>query len=140
MSLYLTVSSETSLAYFPDNKPYQFKIKLSSEKTFVGLWKVALLDIVLKDEEMRGNQLYIYANICGESFVNGEHGQLLRKVIPYNRNRWSQEFQVIRYNPVNKTDITDIEFYIKDYHNNTASFLIKPVTLTLHFRAYPFLY
>lgn len=141
MSYYMIVSSDTSLDYYPRNKPYSFKIKLPSVYTFSGLWKIALLDIVLKEDRMNGsNQLYVCSNICSDTFVNGEHYQLLRKVIPSTFGKWSQEFGLVQYQPINKTEITDIEFYIKDEKNVAASFLNEPVTLTLHFRAYPFIY
>lgn len=75
MILYL--KSDESNNYFPENKPWHFKVHLKSPLTLEGKWKVALLEFQASASKTKtlysSNQtLFVFSNICGESLLDGE--------------------------------------------------------------------
>ena len=142
MSFYVTVNSDECLQYFPENMPYHFRTHLQSSQYLNGNWKVALLDIQMSETGKNGrlikDNLYIHCDVCSESILDGEKENLLRMVKSVRPGKWTQEFLHPHYITVNKSEIRDIEFYIKSKTGELLSFFKKPVTLTLHFRSYPF--
>ena len=138
MSFYMTVNSDMSIVYFPNNKPYQFKTHLQSSINLNGNWKVSLVDISMSDSSKKSYNLYIHSDICGESILDGDKENILRMVKAYRSGRWTQECINHQYISINKSEIRDIEFSIRNKKGELASFLQNPVTITLHFRSYPF--
>lgn len=140
MSFYVIVNSNQSLDFFPNNTPSYFCVHLKTPLQLQGIWKVGLSEIYIHENHIVSSHrhLYVYTNICGESIVDGESQPLLRRLISNENGSWMNIFQPVFYLTVNKTQIYDIEFYIKTDSNQLASFLSSPVTLTLHFKAYPF--
>ena len=63
---------------------------------------------------------------------------LLRRLINDHVGYWAEIYELPNYVPVKRSEITDIEFYIKDEAGNYASLLTNPVSITLHFRSFPF--
>jgi len=97
----------------------------------------ALLDIYITETKLKKrNNLYIHCDVCGESILDGEN--LLRMVKAQKIANWTQAFDTPQYVSVNKSEIRDLEIYITDDQGNLASFLKQPVTITFHFKAYPF--
>lgn len=96
-------------------------------------WKVALVDIKLSSN----NDLYIYANICGDVIVDGNKQPLLKRICCCSQTEY-YHFDQLAYIPVVKSEIRDIEFFITDMQGSHASFLKNPVSITLHFRSYPY--
>jgi hypothetical protein len=45
MSIYVTMSSDRALHYFPQNNPYNFKTHLNAPLLLEGVLKVALVDV-----------------------------------------------------------------------------------------------
>lgn len=70
--------------------------------------------------------------------VDGEKKPLLRKFLCNTTGNWTSNFTNPQYVSVKQNEIYDIDMYITDKNNNLASFLNQPVTLTLHFKSYPF--
>lgn len=140
MSLYVIVHSDESKKYFPGNKTCSFWTHFQSPLYLEGSWKVALVDINLTTTTPKTKQnLYMYSDICGESFLDGEKENLLRVLRAQKVGNWSQSFDRAFYVPVTKSDIRDLEIVIKTGKGNTASFLTDRATITLHFKRYPFL-
>jgi len=71
--------------------------------------------------------------------LDGENENLLRVLKSQRAGSWTQSFDTPQYFSITKSEIRDLEIHIKDVKGNFASFLKKPVTITLHFRQYPFL-
>lgn len=141
MSHYVVIHSDGCANYFPDNKPYHFRSHFQSPLNLHGTWKVALVDITLTSfggTKTRKN-LYLHSDICEESFLDGEKEALLRPIRALKVAYWSQSFDTPYYIPVKKTDVRDIELFIKTGKGEYASFLTDRVTVTLHFKQYPFL-
>lgn len=143
-NFYLTVDSNdaNNLTFYPDNKAWKFKVHLDVPLNLSGSWKVALTDIFVRDNNKITyvNNLYIHCDLAGESIMNGERRQSLLRMVHYvKKGNWTHQYTLPYYVDVNKSLIFDIEFYIKDRKSEYASFLKQPVTLTLHFRHFPFL-
>ena len=139
MAHYVVIQSNKNLDYFPDNKPFRFRTYLQSALNLKGNWKVALVDIFVLENSVKSKQnLYVHCDICGESIVDGEKDNLLRMVKFQKLGNWSQSFNPPFYVPVNTSETRELEILIRDSQGELASFLKKPVTVTLHFRAYPF--
>ena len=103
------------------------------------MWKVALIDVTIAEPQSKVRyNLYIHCNICGGNILNGETENLLRMVQSQKGGNWVQTLHNPQYVLVNTTEIRDLEIYIKDGKDKLATFLKKPVTVTLHFKSYPF--
>ena len=139
MSHYVIINSDQCLEYFPDNEPYRFRTYLQAPLNLSGVWKVALVDINLFETKTKTKQiLYLHSNICGESIIDGEKEDLLRLLKFQKISNWSQSFDSPYYVPVSRKEIRDIEINIRDEKGKLATFLKNPVTVTLHFKSYPF--
>lgn len=135
MSHYAVIHSDRSLDYFPKNKAYDFRTYFQSPLNLTGNWYVALVDINLQAAGSKTKQnLYVHSDIAGDSFVD-----LLRMVRAQKVYNWFQSFETSFYVPVKKSEIRDIEIYIKTGKGDLASFLKGRATVTLHFKQYPFL-
>jgi len=139
MSQYLTINSNHNLEYFPDNQSYRFKTYFQAPLSLKGVWKVALVDLYMAEPNMKFRyNLYLYCDACDGYIVDGENENLLRMVKSTKAANWTQSFNNPQYLPVNKSELRELEIYIKDMKGNFATFLKKPVSLTLHFKSYPF--
>lgn len=71
------IRSNESNLFFPDNKPWHFKVHLNTPLIFDGKWTVSLLEFQANTNKSRpvyslNQTLFIYSDICGDSIVNGE--------------------------------------------------------------------
>lgn len=139
MSFYVLLGSEDSLNFFPQNNPYQFRSQLSSPLQLSGLWKVAIVETDISTSFSRTDSIYIHSNICDNSLVHGQSVPLLRRLMFTEPGNWSTILAEPHYIPVKNSDIYDIDIFITDGNDNLTSFLDQPSTVTLHFRAFPFL-
>lgn len=136
----MIIHSDGSKKYFSQNSSNHFHSYLQAPLTLNGTWKVALVDIVLNPTGSKTKQnLYIHSDVCGESIVDGQNQNLLRMVRALKVGNWSQTFDSPYYVPVRKSDIRDLEINIKTGKGDLASFVKGRVTITLHFKQYPFL-
>ena len=142
MDRYLYVQGDESNAYFDDNTTARFRVQLKFPLFLSGLWKVALVEFHATDKSRSTKKaeegLYIYADICKESIVFGEERPLLRRLERSSRDKWDYLLDSPFYLPVSKTEVRDIEVYIKGEHDIDASQIVKNVHMTLHFKHYPF--
>jgi len=104
---------------------------------------VALTEISIQTASKKRNKphedtLFIFSNICKESTLNGGKHALLRRIEKNDNNSWKYVFSTPFYLPVNKSEIQEIDFYIKTESGDFASFINSPVYLTLHLKRYPF--
>lgn len=142
-SFYLVVDSDNSknLQYYPDNKPWKFKVCFDTPLNFPGFGTVALTDVFIRDSSKTTyvNNLYVHCNIAGESILNGERREYLLRMVHFVKmGNWTHKYSTPYYVNVNKSQIFEMEIYITNRQSEDASFLKQPVTLTLHFRQYPF--
>ena len=133
MSIYVIIHSDQSLDYFPDNQPFRFRTHFNQPLVLEGSWKVALCEIDI-NEKIQKPSLYVNCDLCQSIIIDGRTQNVLRKVNADVRRQFSNSFNWLFYLPVIKSEIREIEFVIKDTNDFTASFLTKPVCVTLHFK------
>jgi len=138
MSIYLTMSSDKSMEYFGQNKPYKFKTHLNAPLLLEGVWRVALVEADIICTTSRTDAIYLYSDICGESIVEGENRPLLRRLPASSVGNWLTIVDTPFYVPKKNNNIYDIDIYITTDQNSFASFLDQPSTITLHFKSFPF--
>ena len=142
MDRYLYLQSNESDIYFDDNTTARFRVQLKFPLYLPGLWKVALVEFHATDKakvsKRADDGLYIYADICKDSIVNGEERPLLRRLEKSSKGKWDYLLDPPFYVPVSKTEVREVEVYIKGERDEDSTHLVKPVHLTLHFKQYPF--
>ncbi len=140
----ITVRSDQSLKYWPDNKPSHFRIHLKSPLKIEGLWLVAITDIYARlrisgtDRTHWYKHLYISSDMCTESIVGDKYSPLLRAIFPTSAGRWMRSFALPQFVALRVKELSEVDILITDENDLPASFLTDPVTLTLHFRRCPF--
>lgn len=138
MSIYITMSSNKCLEYFPQNKSYTFKSHLSTPLLLEGTWKIALVEADIACTISKSDAIYLYSDICGESILDGEQRPLLRILPATSMGNWLTVVETPFYVPIKNKNIYDIDIYITTERNNLASFLDQPSTITLHLKSFPF--
>ena len=140
MSLRMVLSSDDGKEFFPNNSSYNFFVKLNRTLQFDGYWVVGLTEISISEQSKKDEIIYVYSDICQNSFVGSSEQPLLRRVFyeDINDNR-NIIYTNPYYIPVQLKDVQQIHIYIKDENGNDASFLKKKVTVSLHFKKFPFL-
>ena len=134
----MIVHIDQNLNYYPDNKPYHFRIKLHQNLKPHRKWKVALTEISLHENVRvppsvkQTEAFYIYSNICGESVINGINAPLLRRVVVDTGE--NTIFNSYYYIPIIKTEVNEIEFIIKDKNGALADHLKNHITIVIHFK------
>ena len=121
------------MEYFPDNQPWQFKTYFNKPVNLEGSWKVALCEFDI-NEKVQKPSLYVNSDLCQSVLVDGQSRNVLRKVYSDARKQFANSFNWLMYVPVIKSELREIEIFIKDAKDNVASFLTKPVCVTLHFK------
>ena len=138
MSVYVVLSSDKSLQYFPSNTSYKFSCHLNAPLILEGKWKVALVEAYVSSSYSKSNMLYLSSSICEESIIEGEKKPLLRRLTAYSPGQWNTVFESGFYVPVKHKEIYDIDVNITTESEQLASFLDQTSSITLHFKAFPF--
>ena len=138
MSIYVVLSSDKSSKFFPNNEPYRFKSHLNAPIVLEGTWKVGLVEADITSTISKDDSIYLHSSICQESIVEGEKKPLLRRLMSNSPGDWTTIVESPFYIPVNVKELYNIDIYITDRYDITASFLNQPSTLTLHFKSFPF--
>lgn len=132
----LYIRSDESNVYFPENKPWHFKVHLKSPLMFKQKWLISLLefDATATKSRTTNQTLLLYSNICSESVIDGEKKPILRRISMTKLGKWSYIFNIPIYLSVTKNEIYEFEIYIRDLKGNDATFLQDPVLITLQFK------
>lgn len=130
MSHYMVCRSDHNLDYYPNNTPCNFKVKLRQTVELNRTWTIALAELHLKEANAKEETLYIYSDVCGESFINGVKVPLLRRVVVLNNS--NSIFAPCYYVPVIKSEVSEFEFQLRTERGQLASHIKNPVTLVLH--------
>jgi hypothetical protein len=72
--------------------------------------------------------------------VNGIFQPLLRRLCLISTDTDYYTFDNLLYISTIKSEVFDIKFYLTDENGDLAKFLTQSVSLTLHFKSYPFFY
>ena len=138
MSIRMVLTSTDSSDYF-DNKPNCFRVQLNKQIQFDGYWTVALTEFSSESwsKSKKKSELFVCCDICEETLIGGKEAQLLRRV--YLGEKPGNITYTLPYNiPVKLGQLQQIGIYITDRDGNLVPFLDGPVTVTLHFKKFPF--
>lgn len=72
--------------------------------------------------------------------VDGIFQPLPRRICLISTDTDYYTFDNLLYISTIKIEVVDMEFYLTDENGDLAKFLPQPVSLTLHFKSYPFFY
>lgn len=84
----MVLSSEDGKEYFSNNQPFDIRINLGKVIQFVGYWMVAIADVTVTEWENSycpTVELFIYLDICQDTFIGGAEFPLLRRVYIANK-------------------------------------------------------
>lgn len=154
MEKYIFLRSNDSLNYFPDNKPYDFKIHLENAIDLHGYWKIGICEFftlatkkkkTIIDQEtsksikiLINKPVFVYSNVCDFSTVGGQEQPLLRVIQADPSYGWNEKFYPVYYIPLRVKNLSDIHMYLKDDTHSPATFIDSEVWMTLHLTRYPF--
>ena len=133
----MVLSSYDGKDFFPNNTSHNCFVKLNRALQFDGYWVVALTEIGTSERAQK-DELFVYSDICQDSFVGSSEQPLLRRIFYEDVNDKNIIYVNPYYVPVNLKDIQQIHIYIKDENGNDASFFKKKVTVALHLKKIPF--
>ena len=143
MDRYIYVRSDESNSFFEDNTTTRFRIQLDFPLYLPGVWKVALVEFHATEKANSNKEedegLYIYADICKDTIVDGEERPLLRRLEKTSKGKWDYVLDSPFYVPMTRNELREFEVYIKGEKDEQVTHLVKPVRLTLHLKPYPFL-
>ncbi len=131
------ICSDQSITYYPENKPFHFKVNLTDSIYLEGeKWEMAMMDFYTPALMNKKGQreLYIFCDLCMGVNVFHHQFSLLRRIFPTTSNNWNNIFSNPLYLPVKKSDIQDIEINILSESGEEASFLNQRLSFTLHIR------
>lgn len=139
MSVRMVLTSMDSSEYF-ENKPNCFRVHLSKQIQFDGYWTVALTEFSTESwttSNKTKSELFVCCDICEETIIGGKEAPLLRR-ISLGEKPENITYTLPYYIPVKIGQLQQIAVYITDREGNLVSFLNGPVTVTLHFKKFPF--
>lgn len=149
----MVLKSTDGASLFEKNVPDNFTVQMDRQIKFEGYWTVALteINITYKASSRRIQDIYVYSDICEESFVGSSEKPLLRRVhmgkesteqYIVNKHKLFQAVNVFPmpyYVPVCAGGLNQIHIYITDEQGNPCSFINEDVCVTFHLKKYPFL-
>lgn len=138
MSVRIVLTSTDSSEYF-DNKPNCFRVQLNKQIQFDGYWTVALREFSSESwiASKKKSELFVCCDICEETLIGGKEAPLLRRVYLGGKAE-NITYTLPYYIPVKIGQLQQIGIYITDRDGNLVSFLNGPVTVTLHFKKFPY--
>lgn len=75
----MVFNSDKHSIYFPQNKPYDFKVHLLKPLNLTGKWMMSLVDFSTETSALIHEHIYLYCDICGDSIIDGSMHPLLRR-------------------------------------------------------------
>lgn len=139
MSVRMVLTSTDSSDYF-DNKPNSYRVQLNKQIQFDGYWTVALTEFSSESwitSEKKKSELFVCCDICEETLIGAKEAPLLRRIY-LGQKPGNITYTLPYYIPVKIGQLQQIGIYITDRDGNLVSFLDGPVTVTLHFKKFPY--
>jgi len=115
---------------YPLNKPWNFKVQLSSPLIVKDGCRVGVAEVHCSDDLKR--EMHILSNICEESRV-GINARAIMRIVHPQADQWIR-FNPIYYVSTRYSEIRDIEILITDKHGHFYTVLKKPLSVTLCFK------
>ena len=79
----MVLASDDSKFMYPNNKPDDFSVHLSTPVVLRGYWTVSLLEICIergKVQQYPTSELFVFSNLCDNTVLGGHDVPLLRRV------------------------------------------------------------
>ena len=134
----LFIRSDSSNSFYPENKPFHFKVNLGEPLYLEGNWEIALLDFYSNEKitmtKKNTHELYIFCDLCTDVSLFQNQYSLLRRIFPTSQKTWNNIFSRPVFVPVKKTEIRDLEIHIFDENGEEASFLSSHLSCTPQIR------
>lgn len=134
----MVLSSDDGKLFYSDNKPFDFRIKLNRPIQLEGYWVLAITEFSTTERGAK-EEMFVYSDVCQDSFIGDSEQPLIRRISFNDKNSHIIIYENPYYVPVKLDTIQQIHIYIKDSTGQEASFLKKKVTVTLHFKKFPFI-
>lgn len=139
-SFYLTLSSDSSQSYFPDNSIAHFSTKLARPISLSSLFEVAVCEVFLPPFETWKirtaiSPIYLYTDICQPVLMCDTTARLLR-VLPPDIITGHHIFPTLYYIPVERNNFESItlSFHTRTGYRYPFAAGEYPSTVVLHFR------
>ena len=121
--MYLFLSSDDCTSIHPGNNAWDFTVELNLH--LQGQWECALTEIDYKGSP---SELYVYSDLCADSFVTGKYLPVLRIV------KKPTNFKKPYFIPVGQEFLNRIRVYIRTAEGQIPSFQPKRLRCTLRLR------
>lgn len=145
---YVTLPSNSSMAFFPENRTSRYMTQLPRTIELTGEWEVGLAEIHFpltfennaSDVRVPACQMFVYCDLLEPRIVGDVHAPLLRVVQACGKRHSIQgESEIITFSPPHYlplllTNFRTIEMDIRDHAGRTVPFANGTLTVTLHFR------
>lgn len=135
----MVLRSTDSSEYF-ENKSNCFRIQLNKQVQLDGYWTIGLTEFTTEswNSNKKSQEVFICCDMCEETFVGGKDMPLLRRVYLGEKQETNIIYELPYYVPVKIGQLQQICIYITDREGNLVSFLDGPVSVTLHFKKFPY--
>lgn len=135
----MVLRSTDSSEYF-ENKSNCFRIQLNKQVQLDGYWTIGLTEFTTEswNSNKKSQEVFICCDMCEETFVCGKDMPLLRRVYLGEKQETNIIYELTYYVPVKIGQLQQICIYITDREGNLVSFLDGPVSVTLHFKKFPY--
>jgi hypothetical protein len=144
--IYMHVSDKDSAAYFPQNRPSIFRVKLKTTLNLTGSWKIGVCCVDMTNIDVKRNKatgvsrLFITCSACTGLIVNGEQTRVLRCI--ELEHDVHEVYTDIFYVPVEVSFLDSIEFTVITDLSTYGLFELKDasddnigiVSMTLHLK------
>ena len=137
----MVLASDDSKSMYPNNKPHDFRVHLSTPVSLTGYWTVSLLEIGIERGQgytFPTSELFVYANLCDNTVLGGHDVPLLRRVWVKD-NKQNIIYHMPYDVPLRMGQFQDVHIYINDSQGKQASFIRDKVSVTLHLKKRPFI-
>lgn len=153
MEKYIFVRSSESREFYPENRPYDFKIHLDNTLDLHGYWKIGIAEFFTLSSTQKTvidkstskpvttfyhKSLFVYSDVCDFSSVNGHQEPLLRVIQSDPSYGWNDKSFPMYYIPLKVIKLSNLHWYLRDDTGSLATFIDSDVWMTLHLIRYPF--
>lgn len=137
MEKYIFVRSSESREFYPENRPYDFKIHLDNTLDLHGYWKIGIAEFFTLSSTQKTvidkstskhvttfyhKSLFVYSDVCDFSSVNGHQEPLLRVIQSDPSYGWNDKSFPVYYIPLKVTKLSNLHLYLRDDTGSLATF------------------
>ena len=134
MSHYFFVSSEDSKVVYPTNNLGDFTVELPKIYDLEGQWQIALLDLEVRKTSTLMPDLYMFCDLCDNSYSSDSELPVLRRVTFKSGMRTNLMFPIPYYINLSRHIFNRFRIYIKNKVGQPISVDKGSLYCTLHIR------